>query len=212
MIEECLVVEVRVTGDSCPLADATRTAGARVTAQPPQRRSDGNALLRFTGPNDPELAAALDEDARIRYLHCSQSGDQTNFRCLSKQQCVVHRLTDVGFMLDSLRYDDGAERHLGAVVGRNVLDGVLETAGETVGVSLERVYPLGSEDDTPVAQQWGITPAQERALRTAHELGYFAVPKGATAAEVAAELDISKSAFLERLRRGQATLFDGLFG
>ena len=51
-----------------------------------------------------------------------------------------------------------------------------------------------------------LTPAQEAALRTALETGYFSVPRDATASEVAAELEISKSAFLERLRRGQESL------
>jgi predicted DNA binding protein len=43
-------------------------------------------------------------------------------------------------------------------------------------------------------------------------MGYFAVPRESTATEVADEIGISKSAFLERLRRGQAGLFRQLFG
>jgi predicted DNA binding protein len=42
-------------------------------------------------------------------------------------------------------------------------------------------------------------------------MGFFSVPREADASEVAAELGIGKSAFLERLRRGQATLFAQLF-
>ncbi len=91
-----------------------------------------------------------------------------------------------------------------------MLEGVLEAAGEAVGVGIERISPLGEEDDTPVARRWDLTPAQEAALRAAHEAGYFAVPRRADASEVAATLDISKSAFLERLRRGQASLFEQL--
>ena len=211
MIEECLVVEFRVTDDDCPLAEATDEAGVRVKARPPQRRADGNALLQFSAAADAPLAEVLDDDDRIRYLHLSRTDDRINYRCLSKHQCVVHQLTDVGFMVESLSYEHGVEHHVGAVVGRDVLEGVLETAGETVGVSLERVFPLGGEDDTPVAQRWSFTPAQEVALRTAVRMGYFAVPKEATAIEVADELDISKTAFLERIRRGQAALFQQVF-
>jgi predicted DNA binding protein len=57
-----------------------------------------------------------------------------------------------------------------------------------------------------VASRWNLTPRQEEALRTALAMGYFSVPKDATADEVAAELGIGASAFLERLRRGQASL------
>ncbi|MFC4450241.1 helix-turn-helix domain-containing protein [Halorussus aquaticus] len=213
MIDECLVVEFSVTGDDCPLADASRETGVTVDARPPQLRRDDNALLRFSaGDAADDLAAVLDADERIRYLHTSRTDGATNFRCLSKHPCVVHELTDAGFMAETLQYRAGTERHTGAVVGHDVLQGVLAAAAETVGVSLERVSPLGSEDDDAVAQRWDVTPAQEAALRTALEMGYFEVPRGATASDVADELGISKSAFLERLHRGQATLFAQVFG
>jgi len=211
MIEECLVVEFRVEGDDCPLADATRTVGTEVDARPPQLRDDGYALLRFSAADDGSLAATLDADERIRYLHVSHTDGRQNFRCLSKQPCVVHELVSAGCMVESLRYRDGEAVITGAVVGHDVLRGVMDTAGETVGVALTRVYPLGSADDAAVAQRWDLTPLQEETLRTAHQMGYFAVPRAVTASEVAAELGVSKSAFLERLRRGQASLFAGLF-
>lgn len=213
MIEECLVVEFRVTGDDCPLAAATRETGATVDANPPQLRQDGNALLQCsTSAADADgLAAVLDADDRLRYLHAAGAGDRVNFRCLSKHPCVVQRLTDAGFMVESMRYDAGEERYTGAVVGHDVLEGVMAAAGETVGVTLQRIYPLGGEDDQPVADRWPFTTAQEEAMRTAYEMGYFAVPRDADASDVADALGVSKSAFLERLRRGQAALYRKLF-
>lgn len=214
MIDECLVVEFRVTGDDCPLAAATRETGTVVEANPPQLRQDGNVLLQCstTAEDADALANVLDADDRLRYLHAAGAGERVNVRCLSKHPCVVQRLTDAGFMVESIRYDDGEERYTGAVVGRDVLEGVMAAAGETVGVTLQRVYPLGSEDDQPVAERWPFTTAQEAALRTAYDLGYFEVPRRADAGEVADALGISKSAFLERLRRGQAAIFEQLFG
>lgn len=212
MIEECLVVEFRVTGDDCPLARATRKTDASVECHPPQARTDGNALVRFSVRGEREaLLERLDEDDRIRYLHASHTDGTANVRCLSKRPCVVHRLVDVGFMPESLQYREGVETYLGAVIGHDVLRGVLEAAGETVGVTMERVYPLGTDEGVPVAQRWDLTPAQESALETAFDMGYFSVPRKATAGEVAAELGIGKSAFLERLRRGQTALFTQLF-
>ncbi|WP_101297247.1 helix-turn-helix domain-containing protein [Halegenticoccus soli] len=211
MIDECLVVEFRVTGDDCPLAVASREAGVAVECEPPQLRDDGYALLRFTAPESDDLAAALDADGRLRYLHRSAADGRDVYRCLSKRPCVVHELTNVGFMAETLTYRDGVERHTGAVVGYDVLQGVLEAAGEAVGVRLERLYPLGPEGEKAAAGRWNVTPAQEEALRAALEMGYFSVPRGATAAEVASELGISKTAFLERLRRGQSGLFAQVF-
>lgn len=211
MIDECLVVEFRVEGDTCPLAEATRESGARVDSRPPQLRADGYALLGFTASDSPEFVERLDTDDRIRYLHVSTVDGRRNCRCLSKQPCVVHELVSAGFMAESLRYHGGVGVFTGAVVGQEVLRGVLDTAGETVGVTLERAYPLGADEETTVAQQWDLTPRQEAALRAALEQEYFAVPRGATAAEVAAELGIGKSAFLERVRRGERALFSQVF-
>lgn len=210
MIEECLVVEFSVTGDDCPLATATRETDATVECQPPQLRRDDNALLGFSAA-DEAVGEVLDDDDRIRYLHANRTGDRIDYRCLSLHPCVVHELVDVGLLVDDLRYRRGTERYTGAVVGYDVLEGVLEAAGETVGVTLERIYPLADDDEGAVARGWDLTPAQAAALRTAMSMGYFTVPREATAGEVAAELDISKSAFLERLRRGQAALFAQVF-
>ncbi|PSP37460.1 transcriptional regulator [Halobacteriales archaeon QH_7_65_31] len=207
MRRECLVVEISVEGDGCPLADAS--TDARIEAAPPLRRTDGHALLRFSTP-ERAVGDRLDADDRIRYLHGSRATDRPTYRCLAKERCVVHDLIDVGFLPESSTFEGGSERHLGAVVGRDVLEGVLEAAGETVGVGIERITPLGEERDDPTARQFDLTPAQERAIRVAHAAGYFTIPREADAGEVAAELGISKSAFLERLRRGQAALFDGL--
>jgi len=211
MIAECLVVELAVEGDGCPLADASAESGATVESAPPLRRADGNALLRFSA-DVPTVGEILDDDDRIRYLHAARTDGRWNYRCLSKHRCVVHDLVDVGFLPESLTFRGGDERHVGAVVGHDVLDGVLAAVGETVGVRVERISPLGEEGDRPLARRWNLTPAQGEALRVAHEAGYFSVPRGADASEVAAELGISKSAFLERLRRGQGALFEQLFG
>ena len=205
MISECLVVEFRVTGDDCPLADASRGTEAKIEAAPPLRRDDGYALVRFSVA-DPAVGDALDDDDRVRYLHRAETGEEHTFRCLSKERCVVHRLIEEGFLVESVGYREGVERHVGAVVGQEVLNGVLEAAGETVGVRLERISPLRGEGEGSVDSRWDLTPAQAEAMKTAHEMGYFEVPRGASSETVAAELGVSKSAFLERLRRGERAL------
>lgn len=208
MIDEALGVEVRLEGDGCPLADASRVANATIDADPPQLRDDGYALLRFSAPADDGLADVLDADDRLRYLHVARADGRMLFRCLSLDPCVVHALVSEGFLVESLRYRAGVAHVVGAVVGHEVLRGVMDTAGDTVGARLERVYPMGPGVGATVQQRWDLTPAQAEALRAAFEAGYFAVPREATAAEVADGLGISKSAFLERLRRGQSALLE----
>jgi len=207
MRAECLGVAVRIEGDDCPLAEASRAVAGAIDARPPLLRADGNALVRFSAPPGDELGAVLDDDDRVRYLYRARGDDRDSYRCLSLHPCIVHELVDAGFLVDALTYEDGTASVTGAVVGQEVLQGVMETVGETVGLHLDRVYALGPEDDAPVAPRWDLTPPQAAALRRAFELGYFTVPRGATASEVAAALGISKSAFLERLRRAQNALF-----
>jgi len=211
MIEECLMAEFRVEGDDCPLAAATREVGVTVDAAPPLLRDDGNVLLRFSAPPTDALTAALADDDRVRYLYRGETEDRYTYRCLSLHPCVVHELVDTGFMMESLTYGDGGVVLRGAVVGYDVLTDVLEAAGRTVGITLERVYTMRPGDDDPVESRWNLTPAQAESLRRALEMGYFRVPRGATASEVAEALDISKTAFLERLRRAQASVFAAMF-
>lgn len=208
MIDEALGVEVQLEGDGCPLAEASELSGATIDADPPQLRNDGFTLLRYSAPSNESLIDVLDGDERIRYLHVDRSDGRLLFRCLSKQPCVVHALVSEGFLIETLRYQAGSARVVGAVVGHEVLQGVMDTAGSTVGATLERVYPMASSGESGVAQRWNLTPAQAEALQAAQAAGYFSVPRQATASEVADELDISKSAFLERLRRGQSAVLD----
>jgi predicted DNA binding protein len=211
MIDDCLAVEFRIRNDDCPLAEATRNVDIEVDARAAQRRSDGYDLLQFSAPTTDRLTRALDDDDRILYLHVSKTDGRSRYRCLSKHPCVIRRLIDSGLMVESLQYRDGEATVFGAVVGRDVLKGVMEAAGETVGVKLERVYPLESEATESPARRWDLTPAQEECIQTALEMGYFEMPRQVSSENVAAALGISKSAFLERLRRAEAALFQQMF-
>lgn len=211
MREDCLAVEFEIRGDDCPLADATRTAGGRVESGPPQLRYDENVLLHFTAPKNEHLGEVLEEDDRIRYLHVARGSERDTYRCLSKQPCVVHQLVSTGCIVESLTYEGGRARVVGTVVGRDVLGMVMERAGDTVGVTLRRVYQLERDRQPTPGEQWDLTPKQEACLRAALERGYFSIPREATASEVAEDLGISKSAFLERLHRAERTLFGQLF-
>lgn len=211
MITECLLVTFHIEGDGCPLADASNAGNVTIDARPPLLRHDGNVLLQFSAPPTDDLSRVLDADDRVRYLHRSRLDGRDNYRCVSLHPCVVHELISEGFLVESLTYENGNAKLTGTVVGTDILRQVMEKAGETVGVQLERVAELGVEDDDAVARHWSLTAPQEEALRAAARMGYFHVPRAVTATEVADALDISKSAFLERLRRAQDSLFEQLF-
>ncbi|WP_436926012.1 helix-turn-helix domain-containing protein [Halosimplex amylolyticum] len=54
----------------------------------------------------------------------------------------------------------------------------------------------------------GLTGPQREALRAAHEMGYFEIPRTASLDDVATELGISASSCSERLRRAQTHLVE----
>jgi len=55
-----------------------------------------------------------------------------------------------------------------------------------------------------------LTDRQREVLETAHDMGYFAHPKGANAGEVATELGITRSTFSEHLAAAQSKLMDAI--
>ncbi|WP_339105455.1 helix-turn-helix domain-containing protein [Haloterrigena salinisoli] len=65
-----------------------------------------------------------------------------------------------------------------------------------------------TRDGDPEPPGDGLTDPQREALRTAYELGYFRVPRGASLEDVAAELGVSASSVSERLRRAQTQLIE----
>ena len=81
--------------------------------------------------------------------------------------------------------------------------------------SLDIQRLLRSTHDRPEQQlvfvdRGALTDRQREVLEVAHEMGYFAHPKGANAGEVAAELGISSTTFAEHLAAAQTKLLDAI--
>jgi len=72
----------------------------------------------------------------------------------------------------------------------------------TVDLSIEAVYT------GPETVSAALTDQQRRTLALAAEQGYFDIPREASLADLANELDISQQAVSERLRRAYRTLAD----
>jgi predicted DNA binding protein len=54
--------------------------------------------------------------------------------------------------------------------------------------------------------RFGLTEEQYEAITAALDRGYYEIPRDATAEELASEMDISRQAVAERLRRGHKVL------
>ena len=215
MIDESLVVEFTVTGNDCPVVETTADHDVVVDETPPAHRDDGRTLLHFHAEGETdEFTESLDETAEIDYLQVVDGGSVAQCRCLLHDSCILRELTTAGFMPHEIRIVDGTERFRGSVVGRDILRDVIQTVQELGNVKLDRVSQLtaGTETDhgLDATIESSLTKQQREALVAALEQGYFEVPRGATATDVAEELDISKSSFLGRLKRAQQTVFEQL--
>lgn len=75
---------------------------------------------------------------------------------------------------------------------------------EEFPVRIQSVSSL--DEEAPVHYGFGLTPSQREALLLAVEEGYFAVPRETKLDEIGEELDITRQAASERVRRGAETV------
>jgi predicted DNA binding protein len=85
------------------------------------------------------------------------------------------------------------------------LDRLLEVDDDTDASDAEEPGPFGAADGDS-SRPPGMTEPQHEALVLAHEMGYFDVPRTASTADVAEELDVAPASCSERLRRAQSHL------
>lgn len=71
---------------------------------------------------------------------------------------------------------------------------------QLIPIHIERTYTLTEE--TEHGHRFGLSQAQREALVLALEWGFFATPSEASLNDLAKELDISKQAVSDRIRRG----------
>jgi|AntRauTorcE11898_2_1112593.scaffolds.fasta_scaffold21919_3 predicted DNA binding protein len=76
---------------------------------------------------------------------------------------------------------------------------------ESTDLSVQSIH---QQENTPQVEQYGISEPQREMLLLAIERNYFDVPREASLAELADELDISSQAASERLRRGLDSLVE----
>jgi hypothetical protein len=97
-----------------------------------------------------------------------------------------------------------------ALVGdrSDLADRVREFEAAGASPTIERIGAF----DGASAPLDAITERQQTVLRTAHEMGYFEVPREATTAEVADALDLDDSTVAEHLQRAQRSILDDLLG
>ncbi len=129
--------------------------------------------------------------------------------------CLCHVFDTFGCVPHVRRVEDGTLLVTTYVDGREAVRELVESLQSTLGrVRLVRLAVVEGPDATEQVtfDLSSLTTKQRRGLELAVVHGYFDDDADVSLGELAAELDISKSALSQRLRTAQAKLVTDVFG
>lgn len=197
-----VVAEFEVEHDDVVLSGAIR-ATPSVTVEPNYRTTgDRSPVLVFTVGGWPldEFDAALERDDTVRdplLLAVTDDGRAYRVRYAPDVLRLSPVLADLGAVLLDVQSRGRSWWFHARFPSRTAFASFREyclTNGATV--ELRKLY--GAES---AGSALGLSPHQWKTLATAHEMGYFEVPRGTTQEQLARRLDVSSSAVSQRIRR-----------
>ena len=190
--------------------------------------SDTNRWAEFisihTDGRTPEVVSRLSAADDVSLIHHSRSRSSENVASvlLFVDEPERHILTTV-VEENCVPFRIRAKTD-GIRVGGTVSDwDVLKAVGTAVESEHQRFERLSVEESERLRRPFEggrlkqalrneLTAQQVLLLETAHEAGYFSVPKETTSSELAAQLEMSQSTFSEQVRNAQENLLTVLFG
>ncbi|WP_435065173.1 helix-turn-helix domain-containing protein [Halobaculum sp. EA56] len=181
-------------------------------------------LVTARSPFDPESAVA--ELSRVELFHHERVSDRSVDHATYRLTVVAHEPYPflLGVILRGTAIPNRLQLHDSSFEGvvtvkewetfRALAERIEEQFGRFELLSVNQVEttgePFGSGQLGRVLRN-ELSQEQLTVLRTAHRLGYFDVPRRASAEDIAAELDIAQSTLSERLRLAEKRLFDLVF-
>ena len=206
-----VLAEMQVPADEFVLADTLQTVpDMRIEIQRVVADTERVTPYFWAANGDFEgFEDALRDDPSVDNILTldEQHGNERFYRVTweSEVENLMSGLSDVKATILEAVSDDGTFWELKALFpGRDALSEFHEFClSREFSFRLDRVY---QPDDPKERGEYGVTEDQREGLRAAYDAGYFDVPREATLAELADQLDISRNALSARLRRGQRNL------
>lgn len=206
-----LVVELAVSnpGD-CPVAVASADTGAAVSGVDRAQAVDerGYVAEEFSLPS-----SVTPDEGTFTAVAAMGDRDVYRFERDRVDPCVCEAVEAIAGPVSDVSARDGTL----SVTVRTQSDETVRTVVADLtsrfeGVRLVRMNRAGGGEasDLAVVDRARLTDRQREVLETAHEMGYFAYPKGANAGEVADAVDCSLSTFSEHLAAAQSKLLDAI--
>ncbi|VTT87457.1 Bacterio-opsin activator domain-containing protein [Halorubrum sp. DM2] len=220
---------VRGASDASPSGAACGDAGVRVEvvvrdptlapvaeALPPGAVAEDVDRVRVDGAVVSQFRADRRVDAELVF----DGGDELVYRCRcgATGPFPADAVESLGYPVSSVTVRTAPDRvRLGlSLPAADPLGEVIDALEATGGsVRLERLTSSGGADtrsDPVVVDRGRLTERQREVIRTAHRLGYFEHPRGASATEVADDIGIARATFSEHLAAAQRRVFEDLVG
>ena len=202
---------VAFDSDVCPVSETVARADARVDRVTTSVAADGTTPVT-------EFRVDADQDAsQIELDTVFEQGGARVYRVdHADGGCPCELLGQLGCPVDRFLADEHTLTLVFHAPGYDVLrDSIDEIRSAFPQADVRQLIQSSGGDapaNTVVVDRDRLTDRQLEAVRTAYEMGYFDRPRGATAGEIATELDISPSTLTEHLATGQRKLFGDFLG
>lgn len=170
-------------------------------------------LVWASGADGAAITAALEDDDStdaVRVLTRLHKATLYRLEWTTRVRIVTDLLVVERGTIVSARAHDGSWTFRILFPERDAIAAIVESCDRyDVALRIDRIYPM---TETPYAARTDLTDQQFRTIKTAHERGYYAVPRETTLTELSAELGVSHQALSERLRRGHRRLVEATLG
>lgn len=209
MTEDGFRVDVVVRDPNCPIQETAARAGTETDTINRSTVPAGDTVVeefRFIEDAADELACAE------RFKSMTFAGSRRyRFERPVDQVCLCVAVETSGHPVTNLRATEDCLYASFYAAESEDLSELIRSLTDSFDLSVRRIVHSDVEhpDDLVILDRGALTDRQLEALRTAHEAGYFDVPKGANAGDVADELGVSRSTFLAHLNKAQSKLLDG---
>lgn len=203
-----LRIDVSVSNPNCPIHEiaAESTVSTEDIARSVTQNGD-RITEEFHIDEDHAESVSLDVDTEtFRY-----AGQQVyRFSRAADRPCFCGAVEAFDRPLTNIHIADDCLYGSFLAVESEDIGSMIRALHDEFDVSVRRIVHEGVEhpDNLVVLDRGVLTDRQAEALRTAHEMKYFRVPKGSNGGEVAEELGISRSTFLAHLNKAQDKLLD----
>lgn len=207
-----LIADVRVSHPDLVFTPTMRTVSdVRIQAVADKATDPETRLYPFLVSTDDfdAFEDALADDPTVEEWHRQATFEASRIYQVNYAhdiKLVSPKTTEVGgLMLEAVGTDGGWDVQL-QLPERAALSDLYDYC-ERQDISLE-VNQVYGEQEVTVDGPVGVTEAQQEALVTAFEVGYFKQPREASLDDLADRLDISSTAASGRLRRGMENLVE----